>query len=188
MISSVVRKNQNCSKPKSFTPDKALSLMLDASLSKNQYQVIRKATLELGYDIFPSYHKILEAKKECYPSDVEISECGASVNLQKLLDHTTTRIFQTKSEEQLSSIAPELTLCSKWGCDGSSGHSEYKQTFEEGDISDANIFLTSLVPLHLHEKGNMLQVQWKNARTSSTRYCRLVRFQFLKETAEVTRN
>ncbi|CAH2086217.1 unnamed protein product [Euphydryas editha] len=47
LISSVKRKNQNCSKPECFIPDKALSLMLDASLFKNQYKIIRKATLEL---------------------------------------------------------------------------------------------------------------------------------------------
>lgn len=35
-----------------FTTEKALALMLDASLSKQQYEVVRKATKDFGYDIF----------------------------------------------------------------------------------------------------------------------------------------
>lgn len=48
----------------------------------------------------------------------------------------------------------EADLICKWGCDGSSGQSEYKQKFNEENNSDANIFLTSFVPLQLKCAGN----------------------------------
>ena len=69
-----------------------------------------------------------------------------------------------------------LDLHFKWGCDGSSGHSEYHQKFVETEIErrtvsnesennyteigvnkqsdDGNLFLFSLVPLKLIESTN----------------------------------
>lgn len=44
-------------------PDLALALMAQAKLSKYQYEVIRKMVKDIGHKIFPSYNKILEAKK-----------------------------------------------------------------------------------------------------------------------------
>lgn len=83
----------------------------------------------------------------------------------------------------------KLTLLSKWGCDGSSGHSLYKQKFEEDQDSDAHIFLTSFVPLELIS-GDLNSpnkvVIWKNARPGSSRYCRPIRLQFIHETSDIT--
>lgn len=73
----------------------------------------------------------------------------------------------------------------KWGFDGSSGHAEYKQKFEKdaGDSNDANMFITSLVPINAETNGKML---FQNPRPSSTRYCRPVRIQFIRETTDVS--
>lgn len=42
-----------------LTPEKALSIILDANLSKFQYEIVRNATKELNINIFPSYKKVL---------------------------------------------------------------------------------------------------------------------------------
>lgn len=44
-----------------------------------------------------------------------------------------------------------MNLICKWGCDGSSDQSLYKQKFsdDDGSKSDANIFFTLIVPLQL---------------------------------------
>jgi hypothetical protein len=68
-----------------------------------------------------------------------------------------------------------LYLHFKWGCNGSSGHSEYHQKFietkvESGTVSinkkcDGNIFLFSLIPLEFIESKNnsdFKSVLWKN--------------------------
>lgn len=99
--------------------------MLDACLSKHQYEIIRNATRTVGCDLFLPYYKVLNAKKRCYPDDIDVTESYACVALQALLDHTAERLLQTKSEEEILAMNRELTLLSKWGCDGSSGHSEY---------------------------------------------------------------
>lgn len=86
----------------------------------------------------------------------------------------------------------KLCLITKWGFDGSSGHSEYKQKFISGSTNDASIFLSSLVPLRLISDDPDLPTQqqivlWNNLRSSSTRYCRPIRFQFAHETTDLVK-
>lgn len=84
-------------------------------------------------------------------------------------------------------------MFTKWGCDGSSGHQQYKQTFsEEGTLNDSDIFFISLVPLILYESGkNTLNdrdsVAWQNPHPSSTKYCRPICIQYKKETLLFTK-
>jgi hypothetical protein len=83
-------------------------------------------------------------------------------------------------------------LICKWGCDGTSGQSTYKQTFNDGSraTSDPNIFFISLVPLQItcvDKETNAEIVVWKNPRTSSTRFCRPIKVLFLHETPEATK-
>lgn len=47
-----------------------------------------------------------------------------------------------------------ITLISKWGCDGSSGHSLNKQIFQDSSNSDASLYMNCLVPLQLHGTCN----------------------------------
>lgn len=73
---------------------------------------------------------------------------------------------------------------SKWGCDGSSGHSTYKQRFENTSATDEFLFLYSFVPLRLYDADTVI---WQNPRPSSTSYCRPIKFIFAKETTELTK-
>ncbi|KAK4871438.1 hypothetical protein RN001_016456 [Aquatica leii] len=64
-------------------------MFVEAQLTKSQYDVIRSK----AKDRFLSYKKIQEAKKECYPDkkDFKVTETGAEIDLQGLLDHTVTQ-------------------------------------------------------------------------------------------------
>lgn len=91
-------------------------------------------------------------KERCYPEGIEIHEEKSSVKLQHLLDHILTRLFETfefDSNMNLDEVYKDLNFLCKWGCDGSSGHSEYHQTFNDKNITDSSVFLFSLVPLRL---------------------------------------
>lgn len=79
-----------------------------------------------------------------------------------------------------------LTLTCKWGFDGSSGQSEYKQRFQDVSLSDCSIFFTSLVPIRLNLSAKSDVIIWQNCRTSSTRFCRPIKIQFARETKELT--
>lgn len=121
-----------------------------------------------------------------------MSEDIAEVPLQNLLDHTILRLCDSL-KEVLNSLKPDgcknLNLICKWGCDGSSGMSQYKQQFSDSSVSDANIFLTSMVPIQLingDPNSKKKLVIWQNPRPSSTRYCRPIRIQFKHETTELS--
>lgn len=111
--------------------------------------------------------------------------------MQALLDLTVRRIIQLQSEVlRTQNMVNNLHLISKWGCDGSSGHSLYKQVFATSQQSDSDLFMTCLVPLQLYalsESDGKKKILWQNPRPSSTRYCRAIKLEFIKETAEVIR-
>lgn len=77
-------------------------------------------------------------------------------------------------------------LFCKWGFDGSSGFSQYKQTTLVGS-NDSSLFVTSMVPVRLTNelKDNII---WQNPACSSTRYCRPIRLQYAKETTELSQD
>jgi hypothetical protein len=80
---------------------------------------------------------------------LKITEGCAEVKLQALLDINTQRILKSHGSifDSLSDkYFEKLYLISKWGCDGSSGQSEYKQIFNSECDSDSSIFFTSVVP------------------------------------------
>lgn len=113
---------------------------------------------------YPSYKKLCIAKTECYPSNMIENE--ALVSLQSLLDHTMTRFIQTlnRQEDYLNLVAYY-----KWGFDGSSGHTIYKQIQDTNTNSDASVIITTMVPLRILNAIDC-SVVWENTSPSSTRY------------------
>jgi len=102
--------------------------------------------------------------------------------LQSLLNHTSKRILQSLPK-QLQNIS---TLHCKWGFDGTSGFTMYKQ-LTVGASQDDTIFVTSLVPLRVVD--NIInEVVWQNPACSSTRYCKPIRLQYVKESVDISKN
>ena len=106
--------------------DAALSLIVELTLSKPQYQGLRNRRKENSCNLFPAYKLPYQAKLKYYPpkSDISVKECSAEVKLQALLNHTVDRILLTRMDV-VKSLSPEnvcnLNLICKWGCDGTSG-------------------------------------------------------------------
>lgn len=106
------------------------------------------------------------------------------------MDHTIRRIIEAHHEyisKALSDhVSEDLILIGKWGFDGTTGQSEYKQKFKDGSADDGSLFVTSYVPLQLKSRSSAGEdkIVWKNPRPCSTRYCRPIRFQFIKESIE----
>lgn len=78
-----------------------------------------------------------------------------------------------------------LKLITKWGCDGSH-QSQFKQKFANDADSDANLFQSSFVPLRLVSGCEGEKLIWENPTPSSSRFCRPIRFRFVKENTDVT--
>jgi len=70
-----------------------------------------------------------------------IQESSVELDLKALIDKTASRIIlATKCVIDIVLIdnSKDFILIPKWGCDGSTGHSEYKQRSLE-DASDSDI-------------------------------------------------
>lgn len=157
---------------------------------------------------YPLYKKLSAVKKDCYPNNITITECGTYVHLQSLLDYTVNRIICSIDSLKLNDAnGKKFVLYGKWGMDGASGQQTVKQRWNvdtnqscnektpsielstieveipENELSDKSIFIISFVPRIIAEDGDIL---WINNRPSSVRYCRPIKFEFMKETSTTT--
>lgn len=89
---------------KQLTPLSALSVFVEANLSRRQYEIIRSASKNL----YPSYSILQKAKSDCYlpKESFEVTETCAQVNLQDVLNHTATRLL-TYLKDVLRDLRPD---------------------------------------------------------------------------------
>jgi hypothetical protein len=128
-----------------YSEDEALCLLIDAQLSKRQYTTIRLEAKAKRAEIYPAYNNVRAAKERCYPDPVTATGSGCQVGLQALLDITARRLLLVQ-EGVVGTVVnydgetTNFVLVSKWGCDGSTGHSQYKQNASSENLSDSNLF------------------------------------------------
>lgn len=158
----------------SYTPDEALALYGDGDFTKSSYKLMLSGVKLRNAKIYPSYDLLLQAKKKCYPVGVQVADTFAEVTLQSLVDHTSIRIIESKKDTFSNLTENTITAIYKWGCDGNSGNSAYRQKFSVSDFNriDENIFAICIVPLQM-KMGNI--ILWDNDRPSLTRFCRPIK-------------
>lgn len=180
--------------PIKYTPEEALALFIDGHFTKHTYILMQSGAKARHANIYPPYHTILQAKKDCYPEAeaIRITEISAEVTVQALVNHTITRLAMVQEDvfsQNIDDLSHGLKIIFKWGCDGSSGHSNYKQKFTEGnaeDKTDSSLFAVCIVPLQIQAtKTNV--IMWHNSKPSSTRFCRPIKLLFEKETAVLSK-
>lgn len=114
-----------------ISADAALSMIMEAKLTRHQYNIVRYN----AKNKFPCYSYIQAAKQDCYPSKdaIKITERTAEIRLQNLLDHTCIRLIKhQKSVFDTFDFDENMTLISKWGIDGTST-TQYNQKFQLGN-------------------------------------------------------
>lgn len=81
---------KQCEKQSQLDPTAALSMFVEADLSRRQYEIIRNSNKKF----YPSYKLLQQAKNTCYPAKdaYRITETCAEINLQYLLNHTANRL------------------------------------------------------------------------------------------------
>ncbi|KAJ4430721.1 hypothetical protein ANN_19312 [Periplaneta americana] len=138
-----------------------------------------------------------EFEISCYqiscPQEESTTSSSISV-LSAVRENCFQRVVSNQREGRRNSSENQVVLMNlysplnKWGCDGSSGHNEFKQKLADGDsFTDSEIFLVSFVPLLLYsekdDKTNTLYCE--NPRPSSTKYCRPINIKLKHETIEI---
>jgi hypothetical protein len=166
---------------KSLSTLQALALYSDLGLSVRKYNILRTTVNNLHKDMFPSYYTLKKFRNQRLPSDVNVSDSHAQVNLQQLCIKTAEVIMADCVDKQSITNSSSIKLLCKWGFDGSSGHSLYKQKFGSPEQTDEYVFLMALVPLHVIDRATN-KILWNNPNPSSVLYCRPIKFIFVKET------
>lgn len=92
--------------------------------------------------------------------------------------------MQTLKVEFQEDENPNLCLTLKWGADGSSGHSAYKQKFSVDEASDSSMYSICLVPLSL-KKIDSGEIICKNPLPNSVRFCRPIRLLMQKKSEDL---
>ena len=113
------------------TPEEALFFILTNGLSKNQYKSLKKTSRESGFDIWPNYDYVRDAKINLRPEGISFQKDGSiTVPLQELLEKTLSRTLlnNTPLYDKLLDLADErggeLNMCLiyKLGFDSSGAH------------------------------------------------------------------
>lgn len=97
------------------------------------------------------------------------------------MNHTTERLMIFLAREFVNPVVLELHF--KYSFDGTNANG-WKQKWQSGHGNDQQIFCSSIVPLRLQNVATR-EVLWTNPRPSSTRLCRPVKIEFVRETAEL---
>jgi hypothetical protein len=178
-------RQQNEKAQTKMTPVSALAMFVEAGLSRRQYEIIRSTHKH----IYPCYSRLQKAKLDCHPDkeSYQVTDKCTEINLQKLLDHTVTRLL-TYVQEFVHTLSEDerdtLSLVYKWGCDGFQ-QAQYKETFQNDSDSDAYILQSSFIPLQLI-CGRNNKLIWQIPTPSSPRYCRPMRIRYVKESSDIT--
>lgn len=195
-LKRIVKSIPTPSSDTTFTEEEAIALMLQLGLSRDNYITLRKALSEKGVDVLPSYDKINEKKKSIIPPPIEITDRKAVIGLGALLENTALRIASDFSSDQLKKInSCDLQLICKWGCDGLSALSEYKQiNTSESSSEYKSVFMASLVPLRIRKYADSDSPStsfddiWKNSTPGSKAFCRPISFEYIKESKTTTQD
>lgn len=165
--------------------NEALAYYVDAKCTSHSYKQSRKWALKAGHNVYPSFNNLRKAKSACYvPKEcVFINETQVEIKLQAILNKTAERLISVQSDVLKNVSCSKVKLVSKWGCDGSSGYSTYKQKFTNPNDTDEYLFVFSFVPIRLYDGNDII---WQNPRPSSTMYCRPIKFIFSKESTDLT--
>jgi hypothetical protein len=175
------------------TPTQALAFLLCNNLSKEQYNQIKSACSESNANIWPNYNKLLQAKSDCRPENINIQSLCAKVPLQNLLDHTSKRILLhdpevVKKLEDLSAQNNkdlELFLYFKYGLDGCGSFNSFMQKDETGKVPDGTTILASqLVPLQVVTSTPEKIIIFNSKNSNSASACRPIRICFERETKD----
>lgn len=178
-----------------FSPTEALNIIIRMDLSKDSYVFLREANLEKNCHMYPSYEKVLEEKKKCYPTGILIEEFKAEIPLQNLLNHTANRLLTVQEaalqifKQDLNHDLYDLELLTKYGIDGSSSQSLFSFKYDDEvhkEVCETSILSSFICPIRLSDKSSNT-ILWQNPAPSSTGFCRPLKLLFIKETADVVR-
>lgn len=173
------------------TKESALAFFLENDYSVREYKNLvsdSKARIKGLPPIYPSYHQIDKAKKNCLEglvytkSNESIIECS----LQSMLDNSSKSLLETVALDWEETDLNDLEFLVTTGFDSSSGHKNPHQEFTNTENVTLNPYQTlfATVCVLLAVKSKEKGLLWINPTPQSVRFCRPIRLSFESETAD----
>ena len=172
--------------------EEALGFLLVNHLTKKQYTNMKDACAGSQADLWPSYHRVIEAKKQCRPDNIDYQEQSAMVNLQDLLNHTAQRILKnnpviptvTNENEKL-----QLLFVFKFGMDGCGSFATFNQKNSAGHVpNNSTLLVSQLVPIQIVVKNRPDLIVYRNPHPNSANSCRPIRISYEPESKDNIKN
>jgi hypothetical protein len=174
------------------TAQEALALIIDRKFTKETYLTLREFLNRKNFPAFPPYSKVQDAKLDCHPPQLLVSEVEAHAPFQSLLNHTFSRLVQLYEEviaeycRRQNTTQLNCIFSGAWGFDGSTGQALYKQNIRRSENepdSENSLVATTFVPLKIETVNK--DVIWLNPAPQSYRSCRPLHIQYRKESTEL---
>lgn len=139
-----------------FTSSTALALLLETNISRDSYQLFRSTAMGIDSNLFPSYKRVQEEKKECQPDQIVATADRAHVPWKNLIQHTiqrTLHAFPNEFEEKCANLGFAQTLTATIGCglDGSSNFLTLNQRLNE-NVDDNHLIVVVMNLLAIHDE------------------------------------
>ena len=171
------------------TPEEALCILLNNNMTVETYKTLRRHAIGKGAGkIYPSYHNLLNEKKKCTPTNLHVNPTESWVDLQDLLDHTTSRtlnmdsVYKKLIEKHNDCNDIQLVHYVKWGIDGAGSFFPYNQGGTD-TIHSQHLLASHLVSLQISSLTTLCTV-FTSENVNSALACRPIRLSFEKETEE----
>ena len=174
-------------------PEQILKLVLESKLTRNAYQLIRNFSILNSNDLFCPYKNMLEAKKKCYPDNVQILENGFILNSNEIIRLTLKRWFEGQIKNNFMNLdlfdSTQINMISitvKIGLDGAHTNSEYNIFLNSIDSNnDKKFIFTNFIILKIDLNGTNL---YNNDTPNSVKLTRPLALLFEPENADLCRN
>lgn len=167
--------------------DEALNLFLDKNLSKRQYTGIKQCLKKKTK--LPPYLDLCDARKKCWPEEIEVTDTKVGTTVSNLVEHTLSRIIEMQKDQIINHMNKNsnshlsLTFVMSCGMDGSTGFSNYNIAAADGSmVRDDSFFITMMVPLDLKDRNGYSH--WRNRSPQSVRFVRALSIECVKESIE----
>lgn len=184
LIQQLHQPEEQQQKQTNVSPMEALSMILDAELSVEQYEIVRQTSAIHHPRMYPCYDNVYKMKDKCRPPEefIEITERKAEVQLQALMNHTAQRTVEYILSKNPDSIDGNLKFFLSGGFDGTGMFTHYNQRGESVG-SDASIFVACINRIMLSSANKII---WLNPTPGSYRYVRPFKLFIEKETKQLT--
>lgn len=179
---------EGLSKPalETYTAEECIDFKLHNKLSQNTLVSIMQEFKARHINVFPTKQQYLDARKECYPKEMIVSELKVEIPINSLIDHTILRTYEALSIviDAIISQSPtkkiiETSYTFSYGWDASSDHSRYNIKCPV-NVNDSTIISSTLSYLHWETTDG--KIIFQNPAPGSIRFCRPLALEFAKET------